>query len=337
MKRKRPVIEASKLSIGYRRKKREVSVVAENLSLELDRGDLVCLLGPNGAGKSTLIRTLAGLDDPLAGKVLMGGVDVHNLSPRERARFASVVLTDQAPAGLFTAYSVVALGRHPHTQWTGTLNAHDRARIEWALQLVGAESLSKRQIGELSDGERQKVMIARALAQESKVLFLDEPTAFVDLPRRVELMQILRNLAKEQGLAVLLSSHDLDLSIRCADQLWLMGSEGKVVRGYPEDLALGKQIALAFESDEMDWDMDEGCFRLNREPERVASLEGKGGAALWTRRALSRKGYGLGNAEDAELEIVVSHLNGHPIWRACIENTWKTFDSLESMFDWIDS
>ncbi len=337
MSKERSVLETSDLSIGYSQGEEKDSVVAEDLSLNLLRGELVCLLGPNGAGKSTLIRTLAGIDKPLAGKVLMEGVDAGSMMPRERARLTSVVLTDQAPSGMFTAYSVVALGRHPHTRWTGTLQDRDRSRIEWALKVVGAGSLSERQIGELSDGERQKVMVARALAQESKVLFLDEPTAFVDLPRRVELMQILRNLAHEQGLAILLSSHDMDLSIQCADQLWLMNSEGKIVKGYPEDLALGKQIAHAFQSDTVDWDSDEGRFRLHRRPARLASLEGEGSIALWTRRALARKGYGIGSVEQAELEVIVTHLNGYPIWRVGIGGAWKTFDSLESMFSWIDS
>lgn len=331
------VLEASGLSIGYFRGKNGHSLVAEDLNLKLRHGELVCLLGPNGAGKSTLIRTLAGLDKPLAGRIFMEGADASTIVSRERARFASVVLTDQVPSGMFSAYSIVALGRHPHTRWTGTLSEYDRSRIEWALRVVDAESLSERQVGELSDGERQKVMIARALAQDAKVLFLDEPTAFVDLPRRVEIMRILRDLAHEEGLAVILSSHDLDLSIRCADELWLMNPEGIVVQGYPEDLALRRQIAQTFQSDEVNWDSDEGCFRLHRKHKRLASMEGEGSVALWTRRALARKGYGLGRVEDAELKVTITHLNGHPIWRARISDISRSFDSLQSMFRWVES
>lgn len=337
MSRPKPLLKTDNLKIGYASNRGKDKVIADGLSLTLNRGELVCLLGPNGSGKSTLIRSLVGVDRHLSGTIELDGEDVLLMSPKQRARSTSVVLTDALPVGMLTVYGLVALGRHPHTRWTGRLSERDRERIEWALEMIGIPGLAKRHYHELSDGERQKALIARALAQESSILMLDEPTAFVDLPRRVELMHSLGELARRTQIAILLSSHDLDLSLRCADQLWLMNSEGKMVQGYPEDLALGGQIAAAFESKEVDWDTDEGCFRLHRQPERLACLEGEGSAALWTRRSLARKGFGLGKAEEADLKVMVTHRNGHPIWRAGRLDHWETFDSLESMFQWIES
>ena len=330
-------LSTKQLSIGYRLKGGREAVVASRLSLELKRGELVCLLGPNGVGKSTLIRTLAGMDEPLSGRLDLDGVDVRVLTPRQRARMVSVVLTENVPVGMLSAYALVALGRHPHTRWTGNLSVTDRERIGWALRAVGAEALSDRQVGELSDGERQKIMIARALAQDASILLLDEPTAFVDLPRRVELMRILTDLAHREGIAVLLSSHDLELSLRCADKLWLMGAEGTILEGSPEGLALSGQIAAAFASDALDWDSEQGNFRLHRDSVFSARVEGEGEAALWTRRALSRIGFGISEAEHPRLEVSIAQ-NGEIVeWQAAMDGRVCECASMENLIAWIQS
>lgn len=325
------------VSIGYESRNEANTVIGSGLSLSLKFGELVCLLGPNGAGKSTLIRTLAGLDPALSGKIKIDGSDLETLSPNERARKLSVVLTDAVPAGLFTVYGIVSLGRHPHTRWTGELGEEDRARINWAMESVGVDSLAQRPFDELSDGERQKVMIARALAQEASILVLDEPTAFVDLPRRVELMRILQELAHKENMAILLSSHDLEISLRSADRLWLMNDRGAIAAGLPEDLAIRGAFAEVFESDGIGWDSEQGGFQLKRDPDRFARIEGEGDVALWTRKALLRKGYGLDADAEWALEVIISNINGHPIWRASARGPWKTFDSLETLFQWVEA
>ena len=179
---------------------------------------------------------------PLSGQIQLSGRPLSAIAPRERARAVSVVLTETVPPGMMDAYSLVSIGRHPYSGWFGGLSRHDKERIDWALSAVGASSLASRQVAELSDGERQKISIARALAQEAKLMLLDEPTAFLDLPRRVELMSILRNLAHRENLALLLSTHDLDLALRFADRLWLMTSEGTLIQGAPEALAMNGQF-----------------------------------------------------------------------------------------------
>ena len=220
----------------------------DDVSLNVPTG-MFGLLGPNGAGKSTLMRTLAGMQKPLRGQVCLGKDDLHRLPPDQLAKRLAIVLTERVDVGNLSAYALVGLGRHPYTDWRGTLTANDEAIVRWALTAVGASELAARPLDELSDGERQKVMIARALAQEPQVLILDEPTAFLDLPRRVELMRLLVNLAYTTKRAILLSTHDLELALRVADRLWLLPTGGPLLDGMPEELALNGTLAAAFASE----------------------------------------------------------------------------------------
>ena len=219
------ILKIENLSIGYQQG-RENKIVAQDINVSLHGGELVCLLGPNGAGKSTLMRTISGSQSPLAGQVLLEGAVVHDLQARQLAKKLSLVLTERVQAGMLTAYEVVALGRYPHTNWAGKLTNKDHEIIQWSIEMAGANELADRVLSELSDGERQKIMVARALAQEPEVMILDEVTAFLDLPRRVEIMQLLRKLAHETNKAILLSTHDMDLALRSADRLWLLPKGG---------------------------------------------------------------------------------------------------------------
>ncbi|OUW15415.1 MAG: hypothetical protein CBD18_09035 [Opitutales bacterium TMED158] len=335
MRRGDVAIEGKGLTIGYRQGNAEPSIVARDLSIALRAGELVCLLGPNGAGKSTLIRTLAGLENPLSGCIHISGTDTKSIPRGERARLASVVLTDSISVGLLSVYSLVALGRHPHTKWSGGLTARDRSRIDWALNAVGIEQLADRYVEELSDGERQKAMIARALAQDAKALLLDEPTAFVDMPRRVELMRLLSDLASKECLAVLLSSHDLELSIRCADRLWLMKADGSLFDGVPESMALNGKLRAAFESDALDWDVAEGGFRMRRASNRRIRALGEGEASLWTRRMLARLGYSVTESPEDSLEIRIEGEGSTANWVARDGSDERRFKTLDEVADWV--
>lgn len=243
------LLSGTSLSIGY-----EGHEVASKLEIQLKAGAFICLLGPNGAGKSTLMRTMAGMQPPLAGRITLQGQSYQNIAPRERAKQVSVVLTEAMPTSMMDARSLVALGRHPYSGWLGGLSKEDNARIDSAIQAVGAEDLADRQISELSDGERQKVSIARALAQEAKVMLLDEPTAYLDLPRRVELMIILRELAHKEAMALLLSTHDLELALNYADQIWLLGEDGALHQGQATELIEAGCFPKAFGDSKVDWD-----------------------------------------------------------------------------------
>lgn len=244
-----PLLAAHDLAAGYGG--RRPRTVLPRVSLRLVAGELVVVLGPNGAGKSTLLRTLAGMLPPLAGAVEVAGQDVGKLSPRQRARLVGIVLPERVVPGMLSAYDLVGLGRHPHTSWAGGLRPGDHAVIRRAMDSVGIAHLAEREVVELSDGERQKVMIARALAQEPGVLVLDEPTAFLDLPGRVDVMSSLGRLARrsDSKRAVLLSTHDLDLALRSADRVWLLDRKGTVRSATPAGLLATDALQTAFESE----------------------------------------------------------------------------------------
>lgn len=343
---------ASSLTIGYPRR-----TIASNLTLELRPAELVCLIGPNGAGKSTLLRTLAGMLPPLAGSVQLDGVNVHAMSPGELAKHLAIVLTGRVDVNNLTAWTLVSLGRHPHTDWLGRLTAHDEAAIEHAMRLTDTIQFAQRFIHELSDGERQRVMIARALAQifpspserktgggehaplplaenpegRDTVLLLDEPTAFLDLPRRVELLQLLRRLARETRTAILLSTHDLDLALRIADRLWLLSSRGEFQSGIPEELALNGTVASLFQSEGVQFDHATGAFKVHQPTCGPISLHGdrEGVTLAWTWRALERLGYEVHN-QGLRLPLHVEILDTR-IWQLLTPQGASEHTTLESL------
>ncbi|MBI1259407.1 MAG: ATP-binding cassette domain-containing protein [Chloroflexi bacterium] len=324
-----PILQTHDLAIGYAG--RPVRLVLDQINVSLRSGELVCLIGPNGAGKSTLMRTLAGMQPPLRGSVTLMGDDVHTLPARDLARRLSVVLTERVNPGLLTASTLVALGRHPYTDWSGHLNVRDKAVVRQAIADVGAESLADRQVGELSDGERQKIMIARALAQEPALMILDEPTAFLDLPRRVEMMQLLRRLAHDSQRAILLSTHDLDLALRTADRIWLMPSGEPLQVGAPEDLVLSGAFETAFRTEGVTFDTQTGAFRLHSETQGRVALSGDGLPALWTKRALERAGFTVvSSGETALAHIEVESAR----WRL---NAGSEIEEYDSLYDLIEA
>lgn len=306
------ILQIESLEIGYVNG-RDKKTVARDLNVTLHGGELVCLLGPNGAGKSTLMRTIAGGQRPLSGRVLLEDEDIHTLHPRQLAKKLSLVLTERVAAGMLTAYEIVALGRFPHTNWAGKLTEHDHKIIQDAIDKMGANELAGRILAELSDGERQKVMVARALAQEPSIMILDEVTAFLDLPRRVEIMQLLRKLAHSTNKAILLSTHDMDLALRSADRLWLLSKGGEFHHGAPEDLILKGDFERAFASEGVTFDRNVGSFQIQQEYDQKIELVGKGESALWTKRALDRQGIAI--VEHASIRVEVEESPGQSVWR----------------------
>lgn len=261
------------------------------LDLSVPDGRFVCLIGANGAGKSTLIRTLCAMQPALAGEVLIDGAPLTRMTARERARVLSVVLTDRVQVSLMTGRELASLGRYPHVGWRGRLEAHDHAIVGAALEQAGATPLADRLVSEMSDGERQKVLIARALAQQPRLLVLDEATAFLDLPRRVETMQLLRDLARQHRLAVLLSSHDLELAMRYADALWVIDPWRHLHTGAPEDLALNGVLGATFAADGLAFDLERGELVVGGGGRTPMRLVGDGVRATWAKRALERAGF----------------------------------------------
>lgn len=310
------VLNCESLSIGYRLGTKEERLVASNLKLSLNAGELVCLIGPNGAGKTTLMRTLAALQKPLGGSVELAGKASTQMSEKEIAKTISLVLTDPIEVGQMRVEELVGMGRFPYTNFFDRHHQKDEQAVRQAMKAADAENLAGRFFTELSDGERQHVMVARALAQEPKLMILDEPTAFLDLPGRVKMMLMLQKLAHREGKAVLCSTHDLDLALQVADWVWLMDRDGSISQGSPEDLVLRGEFGKTFNRPGVEFDPSSGKFRTENESHQKVILHGSGIEKFWTMRALIRVGFDvLENGENHLPLVEVLMTDGKPTWR----------------------
>lgn len=285
-----PAIETTNLRIGYVLKGKKHKVIHDSLDLQLRSGEVTCLLGLNGAGKSTLLRTLCGFQPPLEGEIHLLGRPLSTYSQGRFSLTVGVVLTEKTNAGGITVYELVSLGRHPYTGFFGQLKAEDRKIIEQSLEAAGIAHKALNYVSELSDGERQKAMIAKALAQQCPVILLDEPTAFLDVTSRIETMVLLHRLATEQQKAILLSTHDLDLAIQMGDCLWLQEKGRPMACGTPEDLILSGAFETFFGKEGIVFDPTTG--KLNtKAPINLIGVEGDFLTSYWVGNALIRNGY----------------------------------------------
>lgn len=258
-----PLLQANGISAGYRAG-RNTSVVLHDVNVAMRAGEVVCMLGANGAGKSTLLRTLSREQAPLSGVVTVGGSDIHGMKWGEVARCLSVVYTERTHAGALTVEEVVSLGRQPYTGFLGRLDDTDREVVRDSIRAVGMERFTERFMATLSDGERQKVMIARALAQRTPIMMLDEPTTFLDVASRLEIMELLAQLAHEHGKAVLLSTHDVADALEIADRLWLLCGDGGVKQGTVDELVSAGMMDNLFAGRNVRFDAVAGDYRLRR-------------------------------------------------------------------------
>ncbi|MBQ8099281.1 MAG: ABC transporter ATP-binding protein [Bacteroidaceae bacterium] len=252
------------LNTGYRQSGRE-KTLSRQLSAQLYSGELTCLIGSNGVGKSTLLRTMARLQSPLSGEVLLFGKPLHDYASHDLACQVGIVLTDKLAASNLRAEELVAMGRLPYSGFWGGLRQHDREVIANSLRLVGMDSFAQRRLWSLSDGELQKLMIAKALAQETPVILLDEPVAFLDFPSKVEVLGLLRKLAREQKKAILLSIHDLELALQSADCIWLLTSDGHLAQGSPAELAQAGKLDFFFAQSRLSFNRETLQYTLRKE------------------------------------------------------------------------
>ncbi len=325
-----PAVHTRDLAVGYRHR-RQRRAVLERVNLTARPGELVCLLGPNGIGKSTLIRTLARMQPALWGSVELGGCALESLSASALARRLAVVLSERVAVESLRIRQIVELGRYPHSGWHGGLTARDHEAVSWAIEAVGAGHLADRDFARISDGERQRVMVARALAQEPMLLVLDEPTAFLDVPSRVDLMGLLRTLTRSSALAVIVSTHDLELALRTADVVWLVLPGGELMTGAPEDVILAGGIAQAFEGRQIRFHAEERNFRWTTGEQGTAAIRGEGIRAAMARAVLEREGYAVvaGPTGDDTVVLSVSEAGWH-LSSDCVDASGETFRLLSS-------
>ena len=286
-----PVVETSGLVIGYKQNNNKQLIVKDSLQLQLFAGELTGLLGLNGAGKSTLLRTICGFQPALEGTIHLNGQPMSDFSQSELSRMTGIVLTEKINAGGLTVNELVSLGRQPYTGFFGVLKATDRHIVAESLAAVGMMHIANRPVSELSDGERQKTMIAKALAQQCPVIILDEPTAYLDVTSRIETISLLRRLAVEQQKAILLSTHDLELAIQMSDCLWLLDPKRPMVCGAPEDLILNGAFEVFFSKKGITFDSFTGKLTADKQTVPII-LEGDPKTIYWVGNALIRNGFG---------------------------------------------
>ncbi len=258
---KKETIKVMGLSTGYHNK-RGTTVITSDINASLYDKELTCLLGPNGAGKSTLLKTLTAFLPPVEGEIFIEGKSLKNYTDAELAKVIGVVLTERLAINNMSVDELVGMGRSPYTGFWGHMSDYDRKIVTESIELVGIRNLRGRMVQTLSDGERQKVMIAKALAQQTPIIFLDEPTAFLDYPSKVEIMLLLKKLASEQSKTVFLSTHDLELALQIADKAWLIDKKYGVTIGTPEELARNGDISRYFYREGLEFDIEGRLFKI---------------------------------------------------------------------------
>lgn len=329
-----PAITLHDVTTGYHSRGGNIEIT-RHIDARLLTSELTCLLGPNGAGKSTLLKTLAAFIPPLYGEITIGDRPLRDYSEGKLARTIGVVLTERPSLNNMTVRELVSLGRSPYTGFWGKYTREDREIVDRALQLTGITEFASRQIQTLSDGERQKVMIAKSLAQQTPIILLDEPTAFLDYPSKVDIMQLLQRMAHEEGKAVFLSTHDLELALQISDKIWLIDKTNGLLIGTPEDLSLNGDMARYFEREGVIFDTESGLFRIGTRANRPINLRGAGPRAAMARKALQRIGFIGDERTESPIAVVVTDDNFMVNGMVCasIEELLHTVRNLSAVTD----
>jgi len=296
------IISLDHFSIGHHRE----NALLSELKLTVNRGEMVALIGRNGAGKSTLLKSMIGLLAPLDGMCLLEGLPFADYTLPQRARRVSFVSSQITQLPALSVGELVGLGRMPYTGWMGRMSPEDRALIKQALDEVQMTSFSERKLDCLSDGERQRAMIARAFAQDTPLMVLDEPTAFLDIPNTYELIRLLSRF-RDGGRSIVYSTHDLETAMQCADKMWVI-HEGRILEGAPEDLGMSGLFNELFSTSGISFDEQAGRFLFSGKERGHVSLEGGEEKALrWTSNTLKRLGFRLDKGAGKRIRIEYSN------------------------------
>jgi iron complex transport system ATP-binding protein len=313
-------IRITGLKVGYEGTHGELGFSREAINYTACGGEMIALIGPNGIGKSTLLRTMAGFQKSWQGNILYHGKAISQIPARELSKMLSFVSTESIHVANLRVADLVAYGRFPYTGWLGRLSSSDQERVMDALEKVGLTKFARRMVSQLSDGERQRALIARALTQDTPFILLDEPTAFLDVKNKYEIFHLLHQLARQNNKTIILSTHDLNIALREMDKFWIM-LENESLEGSPEDAVLNGWLDRLFSTGNVAFDTNSGDFYFQKDHAGTASVKGEEPAYSWTIRALERKGYFFTTRNDADLKISISSDN----------NTKKTQWQVETM------
>ena len=325
-------LNIDKLSNGYQTGNQEAIVLQDEITAVLEPGQLVCLLGPNGAGKSTLLRTLSGFQKPLAGAVSYSGKPLESLSRRALSRQLAVVLTDRFSDRFLTAYEVVSMGRFPYASFWGNLSRRDVEAIDNTLEMLGVTALKNKIFETLSDGEKQKMLLARALVQDTPFLFLDEPVAFVDSPGKIEIMEWLSFFAREHQKGILMTTHDIEIALDYADYLWLINREKPFKTGLPEDLVWQGSINNYFDRQQVQFDPSKGRFGVSKPISgKKVFIKQAGAPARWLKKALIRKGFQVIVVTEKHTEDLYFTFENETFIQYKQNKVLKQFESIEEV------
>lgn len=289
------LLETTSLTIGYSAEK----PLQKEIDFQINQGEIISLMGQNGVGKTTFIKTISGLIAPLSGNVKLIGDDLHALSRNQIAQRLSIVLTEKPFSLNMTVVELIALGRYPYSNWVGVLAKTDQDAVSLAIEETKVNYLAHRKLYELSDGQLQKVMIARALAQQTDLILLDEPTAHLDLYNKLEVMFLLRKIAA-LGKGIIISTHDVQISTQLSDKLWLFNFQEKAQAGVPEDLIINHTLEKALYLQDFGYDLVHSRVVFPT-TNRSINVSGPDLLRFWTEQALTRNGYCI--QEDATLEV----------------------------------
>jgi iron complex transport system ATP-binding protein len=306
-------IAIDQLSVGYQKGKKKL-LVKERINFSANSGELVALIGSNGIGKSTLLRTLSGFQKQLDGKILINGQDLLSFKTKELAKVMSFVSTESVRVQNLRVWELLSIGRFAYTNFIGSLTGEDQKIIQHAIELVGLSGYEDRMIDQISDGERQRVMIARTLVQDTPLIILDEPTAFLDIRNKYEVIHLLHRFAKCENKTIIFSTHDLNVALPEVDKVWLM-LDDRVVEGAPEDLIIAGYFEQMFHSERVYFKADSGDFMLRKNVIGSYRLVGKKGLEfIWTKRSMERIGL-IENEHEPTIVINIDQFHGHTIWK----------------------
>ena len=331
-KLKREILSVIDLEIGFVSRGRKRTVLTSPLNATASSGEFIAVIGHNGVGKSTLLRTITGLQSLLGGNVFIKGKNIEDYSRTDIARNVGYISTEPVSVGNMTVYDLVALGRYPHTNWIGKINDDDHNTILSSIVKVGMTDFNGKYINELSDGEKQRAMIARVLAQDTGLLIMDEPTAFLDISNKFEIVHLMHTLTRERGKTVIFSTHDLQTAINTADKIWLVLENG-IIEGAPEDLILNDSFDSLFSDSRLKFNKSEGSFVINKDNRKSIRIDGDGLQRLWTEKALNRIGYDLSNT--GNMVRIVSEGNVLK-WELLFKDQILEFYSIYELVVWLD-